>query len=147
VSRQSASQESSSTHPSLTLGVHHVGLSVPDLVRARRFFAETLGFRVVAERPAAKAVFVSDGSVLITLWEIDRPHPPIDVDRHRDPGLHHLALKVEPSTLDAMHSRVRASTDAVVDFAPEPLGDGPTRHMMCTVDRWLRLEFIAPAAS
>lgn len=50
-----------------TRGVHHVGLTVPDLAAARRFFVEELGYVVRAEKPEPPAVFVSDGTTLITL--------------------------------------------------------------------------------
>jgi hypothetical protein len=32
-----------------------------------------------------------------------------------------------------------------IEFAPEPLGGGPTRHMMCAIPGGIRLELIAPA--
>ena len=34
-----------------TPGVHHVGLRVTDIARARRFYTETLGFPVLLDRP------------------------------------------------------------------------------------------------
>ena len=49
----------------LTSGVHHVGLTVPNLERAREFFVDTLGFGVVGEVPSYPAVFVSDGAITI----------------------------------------------------------------------------------
>ena len=35
----------------LTRGVHHIGLAVPDLGTATRFFCDALGFSVAGERP------------------------------------------------------------------------------------------------
>ena len=40
----------SETTTALTQGVHHLGLTVPDLDRARRFFTEVLRFRQVGGR-------------------------------------------------------------------------------------------------
>ena len=33
-----------------------------------------------------------------------------------------------------------------IGFAPEPLGDGPTQHMMCYIPGGIRMEFIALAS-
>ncbi len=38
------------TQQATTRGVHHVGLTVPDLTRTRAFFVETLGFAQVGEK-------------------------------------------------------------------------------------------------
>ncbi len=128
-----------------TAGVHHVGLNVPDLSAATAFFTEALGFSQVGERPEYPAVFVSDGQVMVTLWQAEGPATPFD--RRRNIGLHHLALRVgEGVTLDALHDELAARDDVDVEFAPESLGGGPTRHMMCRIPGNIRLEIIAPAA-
>ena len=44
----------------LTRGVHHVGLAVPDLEAAERFFRDALGWKTVGGVPDYPAVFVSD---------------------------------------------------------------------------------------
>jgi catechol 2,3-dioxygenase-like lactoylglutathione lyase family enzyme len=54
----------------LTRGAHHIGLAVPDLDTATRFFCDALGFSVAGERPDYPARFVSDGTVLLTLWQV-----------------------------------------------------------------------------
>ncbi len=77
-----------------TAGVHHVGLNVPDLAAARAFFTEALHFRQVGERPEYPAVFVSDGEVMVTLWQAEDPASATPFDRRRNIGLHHLALRV-----------------------------------------------------
>ena len=72
-----------------TQGIHHAGLTVPDLAAARAFFEQALGFRPVGEVPAYPAVFLSDGAVLIrsgkpktrrgrcpSIAGADRPPPP-----------------------------------------------------------------------
>ena len=81
------------TEPS-TRGVHHVGLAVPDLDAAERFFVDALGWRVAGGVPSYPAVFVSDGAILVTLWRIADPEAAVPFDRRANVGLHHLALKV-----------------------------------------------------
>ena len=133
--------------PTLTRGVHHVGLTVPDLDRTRAFFADVLGFRQVGEKPDYPAVFLSDGQVMLTLWRAADPRTAAPFDRRNAIGLHHLALRVaDAAALDALHARLAAAADVAIEFAPEPLGGGPTRHMMCLIPGGIRMEFIAPAA-
>lgn len=130
-----------------TQGVHHVGLTVPDLDRACAFFTETLGFRIVGTKPDYPAAFVSDGQVLITLWRAADPARATAFDRRNIIGLHHLALRVaDRNALAALHLRLASTPDVVIEFAPEPLGGGPTHHMMCLMPGGSRLELIAPAS-
>lgn len=132
---------------SATHGVHHVGLTVADLATAKGFFLETLGFRQVGEVPGYPAAFVSDGTTMITLWQAEDPATATPFDRRRHLGLHHLALRVENGeALEALHQRLKATSGVTMEFAPEPLGGGPTRHMMCSMPGGIRLEFIAPAS-
>ena len=128
-----------------TQGVHHCGLTVPDLGAARTFFESALGFRAVGELPEYPAVFLSDGTVMLTLWQAENRAAAAPFDRRRSVGLHHLALRVAPGVLDALHHDLAERTDVDVEFAPEPLQGGPTRHMMCAIPGGIRLELIAPA--
>jgi len=131
-----------------THGVHHVGLTVPDLDAARRFFMEGLAFAQVGEVPDYPAAFLSDGSVLITLWQAAEPATAVPFDRRRSIGLHHLALQVaDGEALDALHADLTRRADVRIEFAPEPLAGGPTRHLMCRIPGDIRLELIAPAAA
>lgn len=94
-----------------TMGIHHAGLTVPDLEAAKG--------------PARIVPF----------------------DRYRNVGLHHRALRVaDASALDRLHGELAGRPDTAVELAPEPLGGGPTRHMMCAIPGGIRLELIAPAA-
>lgn len=126
----------------LTAGTHHVGLTVPDLATAVAFFTDALGLRVVGGKPDYPATFVSDGTVMITLWQA--APGAATFDRHHHLGLHHLALRV--ADLDAVAARVAAHPGISLEFAPEALGNAGTRHMMCLLPGGIRLEFIAPAA-
>jgi hypothetical protein len=91
------------------------------------------------------AVFLSDGTTLITLWQAANPAMAAPFDRKNVIGLHHLALKVEgPDGLEALHDALKVTDGVKVEFAPEPLGGGPTKHMMCAIPGGIRVEFIAP---
>ena len=130
-----------------TRGVHHLGLTVPDLAAARRFFVQELGYQLRGEKPDYPAVFVSDGRTLITLWQVKDPGLAIPFDRTQNIGLHHFALAVDgDAALDALHERLARLDDVLIEFAPELLGDGPTRHMMVRIPGGLRVEFIAVGA-
>lgn len=127
-----------------TRGAHHIGLTVPDLAKTRAFFIETLGFDQVGEVPAYPAAFVSDGTTMITLWQVNDPATAVPFDRKNVVGLHHLALKVEDAAaLDVLHDKLKNANGVEIEFAPEPLGDGGARHMMCAIPGGIRTEFIA----
>ena len=127
-----------------TLGVHHFGLTVPGLGDARDFFVDGLGFEQVGEVPDYPAVFVSDGTVMITLWQAEDPESAVAFDRRHVIGLHHLALRVaDREALEVLHGELAARDDVQVEFAPESLRDGPVMHMMCRIPGDIRLELIA----
>ena len=126
-----------------TAGAHHVGLTVPDIAAARQFFVEALGFEQVGEKPEYPAVFVSDGSVMITLWQAEDPATATPFDRRRNLGLHHLALRVgSESALETLAAELAARADTVIEFEPEALGASSIRHMMCRIPGNIRLELI-----
>lgn len=129
---------------SLTQGAHHIGLTVPDIDAARRFFVEALGFERVAEQPDYPAAFVSDGTLMITLWRAEDPASATPFDRRKNLGLHHLSLRVgTDAALDALGESLAARDDTHIEFAPEPLGQTGLRHLMCRIPGNLRLELIA----
>ena len=131
-----------------TRGVHHIGLAVPDLDAATRFFCDALGFSVVGERPDYPARFVSDGTVLLTLWQVSDPASATRFDRRANIGLHHLALAVaDDATLETVYARVSAHPGVIVEFAPEPIREGATiRHFICAMPSGIRIEFATPSA-
>jgi len=131
----------------LTRGVHHVGLTVPSLKETNAFFIDVLGYNQIGEVPDYPATFLSDGNIMITLWQVEDAANATPFDRKNVIGLHHLALIVEgQSELDDMHERLQNTAGTNIEFAPEPLGGGPTRHMMCNIPGGIRVEFIAPAS-
>ena len=131
----------------VTKGAHHIGLTVPDLEKTKAFFVETLGYNQVGEVPDYPAVFLTDGNIMITLWQAADPANAVPFERKNVIGLHHLALIVEnDAALDRMHETLQNTDGVSIEFASEPLFGGPTRHMMCYIPGGIRVEFIAPAS-
>lgn len=128
-----------------TNGVHHVGLTVKSLDEVRHFFVDSLGYEQVGEKPEYPAVFVSDGTTTITLWQINDPTQAAPFDRKSVIGLHHLALSVDgDEALDALYKELNNDDRVSIEFAPEQLGSGPRRHMICNIPGGgIRVEFIA----
>ncbi len=134
------------SNTAITHGAHHIGFTVPDLSKTRDFFVDTLGFSQIGEVPDYPAVFLTDGGTMITLWQAADPAAAVPFDRKNVIGLHHFALNVEgAAALDEAHARLLAADGVEVEFAPEPLGGGPTRHLMCTIPGGIRMELIAPS--
>ena len=134
------------TNGAITQGAHHIGLTVPNLEQTRNFFVETLGYDQVGEVPDYPAVFLSDGNLMITLWQATDPGNAVPFDRKNVIGLHHLALTVDTDSLDGLYERLQNAADVDIEFEPEPLGDMPVRHMMCNIPGGIRVEFLAPNA-
>ena len=130
----------------LTRGAHHVGLTVTDLDASCGFFTGLLGWEKVGGNPDYPAVFVSDGSIMVTLWQAKEPSAAKSFDKNNNVGLHHLAIRVvDLDMLDKIYQKLAAAENVVIEFAPEPLRNGPTIHMMCYEPGGIRIEFIVPA--
>lgn len=126
-----------------TQGVHHIGLTVARLEQSAAFFTTVLGWQEVRRDDDYPAIFVSDGSVMVTLWR-HRTEPPVAFDKNANVGLHHVAFKVDSeATLNALHERLIAH-EVPIEFAPELLRAGPAKHMMCYEPSGIRVEFIWP---
>ncbi|MEO9274684.1 VOC family protein [Marinomonas sp. 5E14-1] len=126
-----------------TQGIHHLGLTVSDVKAASTFFIEALGFNKVDERPAYPAIFVSDGTIMLTLWQAEDPATATPFDRKANLGLHHFALRVAETTeLAKLHEQFVARDDVTIEFEPEPLGNTGIQHMMCRIPGNIRLELI-----
>lgn len=132
----------------MTHGVHHVGLAVPDLHAAERFFVDALGWHVVGGSPTYPATFVSDGTTMLTLWRVADPERAAPFDRRVNVGLHHLALAVaDRAVLAAVHDRVRDWPGVAIEVPPGPMREGsPAHHLICAMPGGIRLEFTAAAA-
>lgn len=133
----------SSTVPA-TLGIHHVGLAVPDLDAASALFISALGFAEVGSVPDYPARFVSDGATLITLWQITGSATPFD--RKMNVGLHHLAFKVaDDGALNVLYARLSTWAGVAIEIAPCPIRAGSNvRHFIIAMPGGIRIEFATP---
>lgn len=125
----------------LTNGAHHIGLTVSKLEESANFFTALLGWKEVKRNEEYPAIYVSDGSIMLTLWAI-KQEPSILFNRHQNIGLHHVAFNVgNQDDLNTLHERL-AANGIKIEFAPEQLGTGPAKHMMCYEPSGIRVEFI-----
>lgn len=127
----------------ITRGVHHVGLTVSRLEESAAFFTTVLGWREVRRDDSYPSIFVTDGAVLVTLWQA-KAEPPTPFDRTRNVGLHHVAFTVPTeAALERVHRRL-VEHHVPIEFPPDLMRDGRARHMMCYEPSGIRVEFTWP---
>lgn len=125
----------------ITKGSHHIGLTVSRLEESAVFFVSLLGWKEVRRNEEYPAIYVSDGSIMVTLWAT-REQPSNPFNRTRNVGLHHVAFQVGTETdLNTVYMKL-VSSGVHIEFAPELLGKGPAKHMMCYEPSGIRVEFI-----
>ncbi len=125
----------------ITKGAHHIGLAVSKLEKSAEFFVNILGWSEVRRDSSYPAIFVTDGVLIVTLWET-KSDSPKKFDGKENIGLHHLALSVENfEALNSIHKTLE-SNSIEIEFSPELLRDGPAKHMMCYEPSGIRVEFI-----
>jgi catechol 2,3-dioxygenase-like lactoylglutathione lyase family enzyme len=125
----------------ITTGAHHIGLTVSKLEESARFFTDLLGWKEVKRNPDYPAIYVSDGNVMVTLWAT-KEAPATPFNKNKNVGLHHLAFHVKTEQdLNNLHARL-SDAGVKIEFAPELLGQGPAKHMMCYEPSGIRVEFI-----
>jgi len=130
----------------ITKGVHHIGLTVSNLEESAAFFTSLLGWKEVRRDDEYPAIFVSDGSVMVTLWK-NKEEPRISFDKNQNIGLHHAAFVVENECdLTRIYERL-IQNGIKIEFSPELLRQGPAKHMMCYEPSGIRIEFIWPGNS
>ncbi len=123
-----------------TLGIHHLGLSVPDLDKTSAFFTDCLGWKVARDVPGYPARFVTNGTAFFTLWQTSASATPFD--RRNNVGLHHVALAVaDEAQLESLFAKVQAYPGVTVEFPPQPVGEGPARHCIFCEPGGIRMEF------
>ncbi len=125
-----------------TIGMNHLGLTVRDLNQTTTFFRDVLRWNVTAEDPSYPRTTVTDGTVRLTLWQVqvDGAAP---FDRKTNLGLHHLALEVaDEATLLSLGETLAATDGVEVEFMPEFMGTGPRKHMMFAEPGGLRIELL-----
>ena len=127
----------------ITKGTHHIGLTVSKLEESADFFTSLLGWKEVKRNEEYPAIYVSDGSIMLSLWAV-KEEPSIPFNKNKNVGLHHVAFHVESEeVLNTIQQRL-ANNGTTIEFAPEQLGKGPAKHMMCYEPSGIRVEFIWP---
>ncbi len=130
----------------ITKGCHHIGLTVFNLEESASFFIQILGWKEVRRNEEYPAIFVSDGTVMVTLWKTleqkDTGHTAFD--KNQNVGLHHVAFTVgTESELNQTYENL-VENNIKIEFSPELLREGPAKHMMCYEPSGIRVEFIWP---
>jgi len=127
----------------ITQGINHLGLTVRDLATTRAFFTELLGWEESGYDSSYPRTAVSDGHTRLTLWQVQDLENYAAFDRKLNLGLHHLALTAESEeALNEIYQKVSEYPGVKIEFAPELVGGGPRKHMMCNEPGGLRIEFI-----
>jgi hypothetical protein len=91
-----------------------LGLDGAQLDGNAQLFVDVLGFQQVGEVPNYPAIFVSDGSIVLTLWQAIDPEKATPFDRKNNIGLHHFALKV--ADLEVLHDLHQTLQNTSIDF-------------------------------
>jgi catechol 2,3-dioxygenase-like lactoylglutathione lyase family enzyme len=125
----------------VTKGIHHLGLTVSKLEETAGFFKNMLGWSEVKRNEDYPAIFVSDGTIMLTLWAA-KAEPVTVFDKNKNVGLHHVAFSVaDEAAPSSVYERLK-SAGVPIEFAPELLGPGPARHMICHEPSGIRVEVI-----
>jgi len=79
-------------------GIHHIAIITSDYEKSKRFYTETLGFKIDSEvnreeRQSFKLDLSLNGDYVIELFSF--PNPPKRASRPESTGLRHLAFKVD----------------------------------------------------
>lgn len=92
--------------------IHHFGVKVQDVERARDFYTRVLGLQTheTVDLNGNKFYFVGDGELMLEIEQAYAPGP-----REYDNGFGHLALTVDDIEATAAHLRAHA-----VSFVLEP---------------------------
>ena len=131
----------------MTNGLNHLGLSVLNLDDTTDFFTNVLEWEELARDESYPRTTVSDGNVRLTLWQVDHANSVISFDRRSNVGLHHVAFEVQTEQeLSLLSEKIKAWPGVTIEFMPEPLGDGPRKHMMFSEPGGIRLEIIWPGS-
>jgi len=125
----------------VTRGVHHLGFTVSKLEESASFFTSILGWKEVRRDDEYPAIFVSNGSVMVTLWK-NKIEPSTPFNREQNIGLHHVAFVVDSECdLEKIHEQL-AQNKVPIEFSPEVLRQGPAKYMICYEPSGIRIEFI-----
>ena len=129
----------------ITKGLNHLGLSVSNLDQTVDFFVECLEWEESGRDESYPRSAVSDGTLRLTLWQVDHSLAVNDFQFRQNVGLHHFALEVRnESELNELAQKIRHYPGVVIEFMPELLGTGPRKHMIFNEPGGIRIEIIWP---
>ena len=129
------------------LAVHHIGVAVPSIDEAMRFYGDKLGLSAFdpLELPdrQLRVTFVQTSNVLIELLEPTDPGSTVGrfLERH-GPGLHHLCF----GTPD-IRAHLRDLKDkgvALIDEAPRPGAHGEVAFLQPAATLGVLVELLQP---
>lgn len=106
--------------PLNTSGIHHIGLRCSDLDRARKFYGDLLGFKVIREKPVL--IFLA-GATAIAMKGPEKQSPPDDAFNPFRIGLDHIALACDSE------AELRRIADALSRSGVENSGIKPDDQM------------------
>jgi lactoylglutathione lyase len=128
-----------------TQGINHLGLSVKNLDQTVSFFVDCLGWEESGRDESYPRSAVSDGTIRLTLWEVDHSLSVNEFHFRKNIGLHHFALEIESEQkLIEISESVKLHPGVSIEFMPELLGVGPRKHMILYEPGGIRIEFIWP---
>ena len=126
----------------LTSGISHIGLTVASIEQTFDNFFAKLGFKVIGGDENYPSKFISDGTSIITLWQMAKDSDAVKFDRKSNVGLHHIALKVSSKDkLIKVYETVKALKGVSLEFEPKQVKGLPWWHFMCYEPCGIRVEF------
>ncbi len=132
------------------LAVHHVGVAVPSIDEAMRFYGEKLGLSVLetVELPdrQLKVAFVQAANLLIELLEPTETDTPVArfIER-RGPGLHHLCFGT-PDIREHLRDLKDKGVE-LIDEAPRPGAHGEVAFLQPAAALGVLVELLQPSAA
>ena len=128
-----------------TRGINHLGLSVRNLDETVSFFVDCLGWEESGRDESYPRSAVGDGSIRLTLWEVDHGLAVNEFHFRKNVGLHHFALEVATEQeLNEIAEKVSDYPGVNIEFMPEFVRAGPRKHMIFNEPGGIRIEFIWP---
>jgi lactoylglutathione lyase len=136
---------SKSPNMTITKGLNHLGLSVYNLDQTVAFFVDCLGWQESGRDDSYPRSAVSDGTLRLTLWQIDHSLEVNSFQFRKNVGLHHFALEIGTEVeLNMLAQNIQDYPGVTIEFMPELLGTGPRKHMMFNEPGGIRIEIIWP---
>ena len=102
--------------------INHIGIAVPDIEAAAKFYTESLGLKLGGVEEVAdqrvKVAFLPIGEVRLELVQPTSPDSPVAkfLEKNGGPGVHHIAYHVEDVAAEV--ERLKAAGVKLVDEVP-----------------------------